>query len=77
MPQPTKHLQKFAYLSETWRSWMGVRSLVEAFDNINRIRTFFYRADKKAELPKRRARRRKDANGLPLPRRKSANAPPR
>lgn len=56
-------------------------ALAVVADNIHRIRAFFYaeaqRADDAAK-PKTRARRRKDANGTPLPRRQPANTgPPR
>lgn len=51
-------------------------ALAVVADNIHRIRTFFYRQEAKAAKPTLRARRRKDANGRPLTRRKRTHAPP-
>ncbi|MDR5691819.1 hypothetical protein [Agromyces indicus] len=56
-------------------------ALVVVADNIHRIRVFFHAEAKRADdasKPKTRARRRKDANGNPLPRRQTTNTgPPR
>ena len=54
-------------------------ALAVVADNIHRIRAFFYAEAARAEeaqKPKTRARRRKDANGSPLPRRQPTNTGP-
>ncbi|MFB6611816.1 hypothetical protein ACFCVO_15915 [Agromyces sp. NPDC056379] len=53
-------------------------ALAVVADNIHRIRSFFHADAERTDAPKTRARRRKDANGSPLPRRQPLdNGPPR
>ncbi len=53
-------------------------ALAVVADNIHRIRSFFIADAKRMDAPKTRTRRRKDANGNPLPRRQPGdNGPPR